>query len=390
MTIETGALEQAYVDEEASYNPASPGALAAGDGIRHLELTLTKKNNREPSPEKRGTPDVNQSLPRRKSYAWDLAAIMWEPSGTLGTISNVGKLFDGGMGSAHTISGGLATTVNAAPAPTTTGATLIAVTGLQVGDLMVFTVASGARREITKILTINTLAVTYNALSVAPDAPGAAVSGITFSLASNITKSYAIYKYHLAGSFRQANYGCVVNRIQIVFDGTREVSLAFSGPAGDYADSSTGGGTVQAKPGSHTTVGAPVSGMVGNFLVDGNLFPVISCTITIENNIELRNKELGTSTASGIAGRASKRLVNVSVTFYLEDTRLIGMSHSVTRGVLRLLAGNTNGSMVGALMPAVEFEVPEIGSEEGPKEVTIEGMAYAGSAGNDSLTLAEI
>src|SRR5689334_914332 len=108
MTIENGLLEQAYVDEEASYNPTVVGTLVAGDGIRHLELSLTKKNNREPSPEKRGTPDASQSLPRRITQGFDLSSIMWEPSGTLGTMSNIGKLIEGGMGASHTIATGLA------------------------------------------------------------------------------------------------------------------------------------------------------------------------------------------------------------------------------------------------------------------------------------------
>lgn len=386
MTIENGLLEQSYVDEEASFNPTVVGTVVAGDAIRHLELTLTKKLNREASPEKRGTPDASQSLPRRPTQGFDLSSIMWEPSGTLGTMSNVGKLIEGGMGAAHTIAAGLATTVSAS---TTSTATVASGTGLAVGDLIVFTVATGARREITKLLTVAGTSLTFYPLTVAPDIPGAAVSGITYGFANNITKSYAIYKYYNAGGFKQATYGSTVTRIQAVFDGTREVMLSIQGPAAAYADSSTGGGTVQVKPASHTTIGAPASGLVGNFNVDGNAFPVISVTITMDNAIELRNKELGTSVASGIAGRTAQRAVGVSITFYLEDTRLIGMAHSVTTGVLRLLVGNVNGSMVGAVLPKVEFEVPDIGSEVGPKEITIEGIGYA-VVGNDALTFAEI
>lgn len=386
MTIENGLLEQAYVDEEASYNPAVVAALAAGDGIRHLELSLTKKNNSEVSPEKRGTPDASQSLPRRITQGFDLSSIMWEPSGTLGTMSNVGKLIEGGMGAAHSIAAGLNTTVSAATAST---ASLVSATGLAVGDLIVFTVDSGARREVTKVLTLAGLDITFYPLTAAPDVPGQATAGITFSFTNNITKSYAVYKYYNAGGFAQATYGSVVTRIQAIFDGTREVGLSIQGPAGRYADTSPGGGTVQAKPGSHTTIGAPASGMVGNFNVGNAAFPVISVTLTIENAIELRNKELGTSSASGIAGRTAIRTVTASITFYLENLLLIGMAHTKTTGVLRLLIGQTNGQMIGVVLPKVEFEVPDFGNEIGPKEVTIEGMGYAVS-GNDAVTLAEI
>lgn len=386
MTIESGLLEQSYVDLEASYNPAVVGSLVATDAIRHLEMTLSGKHNREPSPAKRGTPDEVDSLPRRFTAQWTMPVIMWEPSGTLGTESNIGKLLKGGMGTSHAIVAGLDTTVEAAPAPSTTGCTVTSATGLAVGDVVLIEV-DGAL-EATRVKTLATAAITFDALSAAPDVPGRVVAGVTYQLTSNITESFAIYKYFNAGGFKQACYGSVVDQIQITFDGTKEVLVALSGPAADYQDSSTGGGTVQVKPVAHTTIGAPAGGMVGSFFVDGNSFLVISAQVTINNNLELRNKELGTQWASGIAGRTQNRKVNVSITFYLEDLRLIGMAHSIQRGCLRLLIGDTSGDMLACILPSVEFEVPETGNELGPKEMTIEGMAYA-TSGNDAVFLAE-
>ena len=40
-------------------------------------------------------------------------------------------------------------------------------------------------------------------------------------------------------------------------------------------------------------------------------------------------------------------------------------------------------------LPSVEFEIPDIGGEIGPKELTVEGYAYA-TSGNDALYLAEL
>lgn len=390
MTIETGALEQSYAKVETTFAASADSggeALSATDGIRHLELSLTSKKNREDSPEKRGTPDVQQRLPRRQTTNWNLSSIMWEPSGTLGTISNVGKFIKAGFGSNHVLN--LTTTVAAAPAPTATGCDLTSAAGVAVGDVIVFTVGSGARREVTRVKTIAGSSITYDALSAAPDSPGAAVVGITYNLANNLTESLSIYKYYNAGGFKQAAFGSVVNQLQMNFDGTREVLLSLQGPAARYADSSTGGGTVQVKPASHTTVGSPASGLIGNFYVDGNAFLVIGAQVSVDNAIELRNKELGTQWASGIAGRGALRKVNVSVTFYLEDTRLIGYANSITQGVLRCIVGQTNGSMVAAVLPKVEFEIPDIGNEIGPKEITVEGTALA-TSGNDQVFLAEL
>lgn len=390
MTIESGALEQAYAKIESTYAAAAVTggeALAATDAIRHLQLSLGSKKNREASPEKRGTPDVQQMLPRRQTSQFNLASAMWEPSGTLGTESYMAKFLEAGFGAKRTLA--LNTTVSAAPAPTATGCTLVSATGVQIGDLIVFTVASGARREVTRVKTVAGAAITYDTLSVAPDTPGAAVVGVTFNEANNITKSLAIYKYYNAGGFKQATFGNVVDQIQFMFDGTKEAGLQIQGPAGRYADSSPGGGTVQAIPGANTTVGTPASGLVGNFYVDGTAFLVIAAQVTMQNALLLRNKELGTAWASGIAGRTTRRQVRVQVTFYLEDLNLLGKANSITTAVLRMVVGSTNGNMVAAVVPRVEFEIPEVPGGEGPIELTIEGMGLA-TNGNDALIVGEL
>lgn len=384
MTIEVGALEQGFAKVETAFAVVPADALAAGDGIRILQLALSSRLNREPSPEKRGTPDRAQSLPRRKTSTFNLSEIHWEPSGTLGTVSNVGKFIKAGMGSNHVLA--LATTVVAGP--TTTTATLTSATGVQVGDLIVFTVAAGARREITRVKTVAGADLTFDALGAAPDVPGAAIVGITYNLANTVADSLAIYKYYNAGNFKQAVYGGVIDQMQVMFDGTKEVSLAFQGPAANYGDSA-GGAVVQAKPGVHTTVGSPVGGMIGNFYVSGTVFLVSAVKVSLNNQLQLRNKELGTAFASGIGGRNNLRDIDVEITCFLEDTNLLGKAHSVTKGLLRCIVGDTNGSIVGMVVPSVEFEVPDIPGDIGLKELTITGKAYAIS-GNDALVLAEL
>lgn len=390
MTIEVGALEQAYIKEETAFNVQVRDTLAASDGVRHQELTITAQTNDEPSQERRGTPDVAQSRPRRNTQEWNLSSAIWEPSGALGTPSNLGKLIEGGFGSTHIIAAGLDTTVAVSPAATATGATLVSATGLQVGDVVVFTTGAGTKREPTRIKTIATLAVTYDTLSAAPDTPGQMVAGVTYNLTSNITKSYAVYKYYNAGGFKEAVYGSVVNRIQMAFTGSSDVEIQVSGPSAEHANSSDSPatGTVQTKPVSHTTIGEPVAGMEGGFYVDGNVFRVISVTVTLENQIVLRNSEIGTAYATAVAGRGAMRPVNLSLVFFLEDLRLMAMSKKRQHGAIRLLIGDTTGKLIAVVMPSVKFEIPPVGGGYGPKEVTINGMGYAIN-GNDAIFAAE-
>lgn len=381
MTIETTLLEQAYVKAESGYNTlASPGST---DALRHHELTLRKRNNREPSPQKSGTPDRIQSLPRGVTATWDLGGAFWEPSGTVGTPSYMAPLLKNGMGAQHAAA--LTTTVEASPSPTTTGCTLTSATGLAVGDVMVFTVGSGARREATRIKSIATAAVTFDALSAAPDAPGAAVSGVTYNLASTVPTSLSIFKFHTAGGFKEAVQGAIVERIQLMFDGAKEVGVKMSGPAANYVR------TGFSQPGAFTAVGTPASGLVGNMYVDGTAFVILSAEITIDNNNDLRRDELGNGgVATGIINHKDFRNIGVSVTFYLEDTNLIAKGEASTLAALRLIVGSTNGKMLAAVMPSVEFETGDIPASGGPKIVTIQGVCYMASSGNDSLFLGEI
>lgn len=385
MTIETGALEQAYAKVETSYaaSAATGGeSLAGSDAIRHEELSLTSKKNREPSNQKSGTPDVTTSLPRKQTSGWNLSRILWEPSGTLGTPSNQAKFLKAGFGAQTTPN--LTTTVASGGSPT--GATLTSATGLAVGDCVVVTLASG--REVTRLKTVVGNAVTWDALTGTPANGAAVVSGVNFKLANNITESLAVYKFYNAGNAKQAVFGAIVEQTVINID-EKEVVLQFQGPAGRYADSSSGGGTIQSKPGTHVTVGAPASGLIGSLQVDAAAFGIISMQITKNNNLELKNKNAFELWATGVAGRADKRGISLSITAYFEDLALLGKANSVARAVIRCLVGDTNGSMVGVVAPSVEFEIPDVGNEVGPKVLTFEGTAYA-TAGNDQLFAAEI
>lgn len=385
MTIETGALEQAYAKVEASYaeSAATGGAtLSATDAIRHESLSVGSKKNREPSSQKSGTPDVATSLPRKQTSSWNLSRVLWEPSGTLGTASNVAKFLKAGMGSQTAPN--LATTV--ASGGSATGATLTSGTGLAVGDIVFVEVTAG-NWEATRLKTVVGAAVTFDALTSTPANGQAVRSGVNFKLASNLADSLSIYKYYNAGNAKQAVFGAVVEQLQINID-EKEVWLAFSGPAGRYADSSSGGGTIQSKPASHTTVGSPASGLVGSLQVDAAQFPIISMKVDVTNQLELRNREAFQLWATGIAGRKTKRAIKLTITAYFEDLTLLGKANSVTRAVIRSVVGSASGSQLGLVAPSVEFEIPEVGDDEGPKVLTFEGMAYA-TSGNDALCLAE-
>lgn len=380
MAMESHLLEQVFVKEETAFNDSTYTTLAAADALLHRGAKVAGKNNRVPSPEKQGTPGRRSSLPRRKTAEWSVNGA-WQPSGTLGTGSDFDVLLKALMGSKVISGAGVTTTVSASPTPTATGFTVASAAGLSVGDVIVVTLSSG--REITRIKSINVAALTVDALSAAPATGAAVVAGVTYKLTTAMPPSLAVAKFYTAGGAKECVGGALVDAAEFAFSGEEEVTASFSGPAARYRR------TGFTAPGSQTLVGAPVSGLVGHFALDGNLFPITEAKLSLKNNLGMRNKELGTAYASQ-AYRDQYREISVSVTFYMDDARLLDMAEASTATVVRLLTGDANGAMVGAVLPKVEFEIPEVGSNEtGPILVTASGVAYE-SSGNDAIFLAEI
>lgn len=376
MTVESGALESAYAKVEASFGTlATP---ASTDAIRHAGLQLTKKNNREMNPTKRGTPDYADDLPRIKTAGWSLTASMWEPSGTLGTPSYFAPLLKAAFGTQTEPT--LDTTVAAAPAATATGCTLTSAGTLAVGDCLIATV--GSTREVTRVKTVASAAITYDELTAAPTTPGQIVSGVNYKLATNLTESLSIFLFHTGGGYKEAVSGAIVDSLEITVPGNGEVGIAMSGPAKDRTRT---GFTI---PGAHTTVGNPVSsGEAGKVTIDNAVFLVLSATVRMTNSQGLRVGEVGVSTASG-QFRTGRRSVTCTASFYLEDTAIIDDAEAVTADVLRLLAGSTNGNMVGLVLPKVKWEIPDTPVGETQKVIEASGVAFA-TDGNDQLFICE-
>lgn len=374
MAVESGSQEQAFSKVEAGYGTlATPSST---DGIRHSDMQLIPKLNREESPQKRTTPDAAKSLPRRQTGTFSVSGL-WEPSGTLGTAGYFASLFKAAFG-AQT-SPALTTTVAASPSPADDGFTVADATGLTVNDAMVVTLSAG--REITRVTSIASEALTVDTLSEAPASAAAAVAGVSYKLASLLTDSLSLFLFHTAGGFAQAGQGCIVNKVEWKFDGTKEVQVSFSGPAKQIVRSGF------SQPGSHTTSGNPAGGTVGAFDLDDSSFLVTDATVTLDNSVELRNRDLGTATATGFF-RTNKRKITAGCSFYLEDVTIFTNAEGVVRNILRLLVGDTNGSMVGVVLPSVEWEIPEVPTTTGPKIVQANGMGYAVS-GNDGLVAME-
>lgn len=387
MGLGSHLTEQAWAKLESAYNDSTVvSGLSATDAFLHRQLRCGPGRwNRVANPGRRATPDVASVLDRRMSAEWNLST-GWEPSGTIGTPSDLGDILTALFGTkvASGSGSGVTTTVSASPSPTTTGCTVASATGLAVGDVIVVTMPLG-HREATRIKTIVGSAITFDALSAAPASGAAVVAGVTYKLATQSTvQSLGIAKKDTTNSTYEGVGGAVVNEGQCVFDGNEEATWSFSGPAARYYVS---GLTL---PDSQTLAGAPLSGIsAGNVYLDGTAFTVLRAALRVQNTFGLRIGELGQAYAMG-AFRSGKRSVGLDLTYFFDATTLRDLAMAKTASTVRALIGSTNGRMLAIVAPQVEWEIEDVpAGDSGPKNASASGMCVAAS-GNDEVFVAEL
>ena len=378
MAINTNITLQGFVLDESAFNDTT---YVSGFGATNVfdfdRLTLTGALNRTIDRSRRGTPDTYATRDQRPTAEWDLVA-PWKPSGTLGTPSGLSTFLRRALGSRTAPN--LATTI--ASGASATGATLTSGTGLAVGDCMVITMPAG-HREATRLKTVAGAAVTWDALSTAPSVSAAAVSGVNYKLTTAAPSSVTILKAYVDNTDQEVVTGAMVNDLTITFAGSDVVMISASGPA---ARLRTSGATV---PGSTTFLaGEALASFDGNNYIDGNAFLLTRMVLNFRGGLAMRNSEIGTRYASGVF-RSDFRELNVEVEYYFEDTDIRTAAEAVTKTVIRHIAGNTNGNMLGCVIPKVEWERPRASqADNGAVMVTASGKVIA-TSGNDTAFLFE-
>lgn len=377
--------QRVYLKTESAFNDTTYTGLAAGDAVVPTTVALQASDNRVPSKSKRGTPDVVASLPRMQTSGFQLGA-EWRPSGTLGTESDLGPVLKAFFGTQVTSGSGsgVTTTVSASPSPTVTGCTVASATGLAVGDLIYITLASG-RREATRIKTIATNALTFDALSAAPATGAAVVDSVTYKLQTAAPSSICIANF-LAGK-KECVTGAMVESLEISFGKQDEVTITANGQSAQYRGNSEA--TSLSDPGTSTTTGSPINGLTASLVVNGAAFTAIAAKVSIANGIKLRDQDMGAAYATE-AYRADFRMGTVEFTFYVDDHAIVNLGESHTKVACSLSIGSTNGSMLGFVAPNVEFDRTPLpsGTSDAPT-MTVRGTLYGSTTGNDALFLGE-
>ncbi len=145
---------------------------------------------------------------------------------------------------------------------------------------------------------------------------------------------------------------------------------------------------------SRTLAGSPVSGTVGEFVIDGTssartTYKMTEASITLNNQGTLRNTEFGTDKASGFF--VNKRNVEFTSTLWLEkgQAALYNTAKIFTAQKIMIQLGKTIGSTVAVRMPRAEFMIPKVEAPDDAEVlVPFTGIALGSVAlGNDELVI---
>jgi hypothetical protein len=380
-TLVLGRKGQLFVGTESPYG--TPPTLLATHALRHINFKPTRNPfGRANSEEKKQSPGAVTRFDRRETAGWSLDALL-RPSGTLNTLAESDGILVAGFGSKTNVT--LSTTVEAAPSPTATGATLASVTGLVVGDAILITV--GSVKYVRWITAIATLAVTWApALPAAPSAGAAVKGGTTYKLTTDLAISLALAHYLSTDTTHSKIVkGAVVDQLGFQFGGNDEAKFTASGPAKTVTT------PAPTKPGAFTTVGTqnPPSGLTGRLDVSAAAYKFKKLDAQIVNGLELRMDEYGTASASEILPRGRRTVTLALDAAVGDEAPIYDNAESGTPIPVALQTGFTEGNIIGIYAPLVDFEVPDQDDGDGVPTWPFKGVCRESADGaNDELKLA--
>lgn len=139
-----------------------------------------------------------------------------------------------------------------------------------------------------------------------------------------------------------------------------------------------------------TLAGDALHGIAGSFQTNSSTVTITTATVTLNNNLQLRDDEYGQTTPTGII-LDRRREVTFSLDLYLTKSNfyLFGEGAAFTAQNIELVAGTDTAKRAKATMAQGEFEVPNITDpgSEGETTLSVNGNALSTSSGQDDLQL---
>jgi hypothetical protein len=192
-------------------------------------------------------------------------------------------------------------------------------------------------------------------------------------------------------------YGAAIDQLQCQVNGDFH-SFQFSGSACDVVDSATfqqgqaGLSAFPAEPGAGGSGYSIIPGHLGQVWIGSipaQFFTVTSATVTVKNNVNLRDREFGTSYARGIS--AGARAVTLDLTLYQQDDSQTKALYQAARQnsptTVMLQLGQRAGQIAGIYLKNVSLETPEFDDSEVRQQWMFKNCRAQGTT-DDEITIA--
>lgn len=353
-----------YTALEANYG--SVPSITASERLAVIKLRIQQQLETRTRRDKTGGRTFKGVSPgSRKRTQFNLQTYLVEnPAPT--SPPAVGPLVQGAMGSAPVVFSGS----TAGSGSTTTQVEFSSAHGLIKGQ------AFGHGGDIRFVASVvNSTSVQVNApFSMAPASGETLTPAVTYFPASDLP-SVSIFDYwDPAGAIDRILVGGSCSRMRVKVNSDYH-ELEFSGEAQDVIDSesfTSGQGQLSSfptEPVIGSTTSLPIPGNLGQAWLGtpaNKFLTVTSALIEVDNDVDLRNREFGTSVPQCITAGVRRVTANFEL-IEADDDQSRGL-YSAARnetpvGVMFQL-GETPGSLLGIHMSSVVPQVPEFNDDE--------------------------
>lgn len=352
-----------YAVLEASYGQAAAAAancrFPAVQLIAQQTLEKTVRHDKTGARTFLGTPTSS-----RRQTAFEVRTYLTSWSGI--TTPAYGPLFQSALGATPQFSAGLAvaTVISQSQVRTTSPH------GLTTGAALSF---SNELRFVTAVPDSSTLVLNApfsNALS----ANAAFAPAVTYSLSTSLPSLTLFDYWDPSTAVNRLVTGAAADTFQFAVNGDFH-EFVFAGPAADLLD------TTSFVSGTAGLTSFPIEPALGSFdysVVPGHLgqvwigapenqfFTLTSATIEVKNNIDVRNREFGSSYPRAIA--PGMRQVTSQFTLFAQDDAQTASLYAAAKARNNLAAmlqlGQQQGQLMGVYLPRVTPEIPNFNDSQ--------------------------
>lgn len=348
-----------YVGLEGAYGQVP--AIAPGNRIPAVKLTAQQQRAKSQRQDKTGS-RTWQGMPAgmRLQTSFDMTSYMRDWPDTA-TFPSHDPLFQAAMGAAGVLWPGN----TAGAASSATNIVFATAHGLSVGQAIT---SGGEIRFVTSV--VNPTAVVVNAPFSAAPAQGAAVgSTATYSLAEQLP-SFSLFDYwDPVTAVQRIVAGAAVDTMTLKLNGDFH-EFQFKGSAQDLIDSASftaGQGGQAGFPGEPAFDGfsySPVPGNLGQVwlgVFPSQFFSVSAASIQLQNNLEMRSKEFGTSLPLAVV--PGPRSVSMTLELFGQDdqatTGLYQAARQQSPVSVMFQLGQIPGQLMGIYLKSLVPSVPD-------------------------------